>query len=60
MQGYRTVAVGLAMAVLPGALSYLSGIHWENYVPAAYVPVITGGLMIFMRFFSTTPIGVKK
>lgn len=59
MQGYRTVLVGLAMVLLPPALQYLAGIHWELYVPAAYVPVITGVIMIAMRFVTKTPVGTK-
>lgn len=60
MQGYRTIGVGLVMALLPTALQYLGGVSWEQYVPPQYVPVISGIIMIAMRFVTTTPVGVKK
>lgn len=60
MQGYRTISVGLAMALLPTALQYLAGVSWEAVVPPQYVPVISGVIMIAMRFITTSPVGVKK
>ena len=60
MKGFRTVIVGLAMAVVPTALQYLAGLDWTQYVPAQYVPIVAGVVMIAMRAFTSTSIGSKS
>jgi hypothetical protein len=60
MQGYKTISLGLAMAILPEALKYLNLVDWTQYIPPQYAPIVTGLLMVAMRFMTTTPVGVKK
>ena len=54
--GWKTVIVGALMAVTPAALQYLAGVNWANIVSPAVAAFIYGGIMIAMRFVSTTSI----
>ena len=60
MKGYRTIAVGAAMAVLPPLVTYLLGIDWTSIVGANAAMVISGVLTIGMRLVTTTPAGQKN
>jgi hypothetical protein len=60
MKGFRTIAVGLFMAIGVPALTYLSGIDWTQYVPAQYAPVIAGTIMVVMRIITNTNVGAKS
>lgn len=57
MKGWRTIAVGLAVAIAPAALQYLGGIHWESYVSPSIATLIAGALTVGMRVITTTPVG---
>lgn len=56
LTGFRTIIVGLAIAVGPVALNYLAGIDWKVYVPADWAPIVTGAIMIAMRLVTTGPV----
>jgi hypothetical protein len=61
MKGRKTLAVGLAMAILPTALTYLAGIDWTTVLPAQYAPIVAGLVMIAMRLVTTGPVaGLAK
>ncbi len=57
MKGYRTLAVGLVMAVAVPGLTYLAGVDWTQYVSPNQALVISGGLMIVLRLVTNTAIG---
>ncbi|SDR10002.1 hypothetical protein SAMN05444161_1637 [Rhizobiales bacterium GAS191] len=59
LQGFRTFAVGLTLAVAPSALSYLSGLDWNQHVGATGAFFVSGLLMLAMRFVTSTPPGSK-
>jgi hypothetical protein len=60
MQGYKTLAVGAGMVILPELLKYLSIFDWTTVLPAQYAPIASGLIMIAMRMLTTTPVGVKQ
>jgi hypothetical protein len=57
MKGYRTIAVGLALAIAPAALQYLGAVDWSQYVGPVGASAISGVLMIVLRLVTTGPIG---
>ena len=59
MQGWRTISVGLLVAIGPTVLDYLLKIDWTKIVDPKYAPMIAGTLMIAMRFVTKTPVGIK-
>jgi hypothetical protein len=60
LKGYRTFAVGLALAVAPSALTYLSGIDWNQHIGATGAFFVSGLLMLAMRFITSTPPAAKS
>lgn len=59
MKGFRTIAVGFAVAVLPAATGYLLGVDWGSIVGPSAAFAISGALTIVMRLVTTTPVGAK-
>jgi hypothetical protein len=57
MKGFRTIAAGLAMVVLPVALTYLAGIDWTPYIGASGAFAVSGIITIALRLVTTTPVG---
>lgn len=57
MKGYRTILVGLAMAAIPPAVTYLLGLDWTTLVGPNAALVISGALTIVMRLVTNTPVG---
>lgn len=60
LQGWKTIILGLLMVIAPSALSYLAGINWNTIVGGTAATVISGVIMIAMRFVTTTPVGTKS
>lgn len=63
LKGVKTVAVGAAMIVLPPLLEYVGGIDWRTVVPDNFswaVPMISGAVMIALRWVTKTPIFQKS
>lgn len=55
--GFKTILVGLVMAIGPGALTYLGGIDWAKLgLPDWAAFAISGAIMIAMRFKTSTPV----
>jgi hypothetical protein len=59
MTGFKTVIIGLLMAVLPVATQYMGAIDWNTLLPAPWGMVAGGVVMIVMRYFTTTPMFQK-
>lgn len=60
LKGWRTFALGLAIAVGPAALQYLAGVDWTHLVSPSVATTISGAIMIAMRVITTTPPGQGK
>lgn len=60
MKGFRTLAAGFAMAVLPVAVTYLAGVDWTQYVGPNVALVISGVVTIALRFVTSTAVGSKS
>ncbi|HMN71806.1 MAG TPA: lysozyme [Rhodoblastus sp.] len=57
MKGYRTILVGLALAIGPGALQYLGAVDWSALLGPSAAFFVSGALAILMRCVTTTPVG---
>jgi GH24 family phage-related lysozyme (muramidase) len=57
MKGYRTLAVGLALAILPAALDYLGAVDWSALIGPTGAFFVSGLVAIAMRAVTTTPVG---
>ncbi len=57
MKGYRTIVVGLVLAIGPAALQYLGAIDWAAVVGPTGAFFVSGLVAILMRFATTTPVG---
>lgn len=60
LKGFKTLIVGLLLAIVPVALQYLAGIDWAQYVGPQTAFFISGAIMMVMRFFTTTPVAQAK
>jgi hypothetical protein len=60
VKGFRTVLAGLGLAIGPTALDYLATVDWNALVGTKLAFLISGVIMIGMRAFTTTPVGVNK
>jgi hypothetical protein len=59
IKGWRTVAYGLAVAVVPAAMNYLVGIHWTDFGINPFVAFGIGAGIIYLRKVTDTALGVK-
>jgi hypothetical protein len=57
MKGYRTILIGLALAVGPAALQYLGAVDWNALLGPTGAFFVSGVVAILMRFATTTPVG---
>ena len=57
MKGYRTILIGLALAVGPAALQYLGAVDWSALLGPTGAFFVSGVVAILMRFATTTPVG---
>ena len=58
MKGFKTVAFGLGLAIAPNALTFLAGVDWTQYVSANNAALISGLIVVALRFVTTS--GVFK
>lgn len=56
MKGFKTILVGLHIAIVPAITQYVGAINWDAFLPAPYSTMVAGAIMILMRFFTTTPV----
>ena len=59
LTGFRTVLVGLIVAIGPAALTYLGGVNWTALGLSPTVGGVIGAVIIGLRAITTTPIGKK-
>ena len=57
MKGFRTIVTGIAVAILPTALTYLVGIDWTQHVGPNVALGISGLLTVGLRMLTNTPAG---
>ena len=57
LKGWRTLLFGLILVIAPPTLNYLSIIKWDDYLSPTWATVITGAIVIVLRFITNTPIG---
>lgn len=57
MKGYRTILVGLALAILPEALQYLGAVDWANVIGPTGAFFVSGLIAIAMRAVTSSPVG---
>ena len=57
MKGYRTILVGLVLAIGPAALQFLGAVDWSGLIGPTGAFFVSGVVAILMRFFTTTPVG---
>ena len=56
-KGYRTIIVGLLIAIGPPALTYLLGLDWTKLVGPNAAMIVSGLLTVGMRVITSTPPG---
>lgn len=59
MKGFKTLAVGVAVATVPAALNYLGGVDWTSIGISPAMGGLLGSLIIGLRAVTTTAIGQK-
>ena len=59
LTGFRTVLVGLVVAIGPAALTYFGGVDWTSLGLSPTVGGVIGAVIIGLRAITTTPIGTK-
>ena len=58
LKGLRTVAIGLALAIVPQATAYLFSIDWTHVAGISpNAASILGLVMVALRAITTTPLG---
>lgn len=59
MKGFRSVLIGLGLAVVPAATEYMAGVDW-SFLGETTGFVVGGVVMVVMRALTTTPIFTKN
>ncbi len=57
MKGWKTVAFGAFMVVVPPLLTYVGGINWTSLGVSPGVAAAIGLIVIGLRAATTTPVG---
>lgn len=57
MKGYRTILVGLVLAIGPAALQFLGAVDWSGLIGPTGAFFVSGVVAILMRFVTSTPVG---
>lgn len=60
MTGFKTILVGLLMALIPAVTQYFGTVDWNSVFPAPWGMVVAAIVMIAMRMITTTPVFIKK
>ena len=60
MKGLRTILIGAAIAAGPPLLQYAGGVDWASIIPPPWDMVLSGAVMIGMRFVTNTSVGQSK
>lgn len=59
MKGFKTIALGAAVAILPTALTYLGGVDWTSIGLSPAMGGLLGSAIIALRAVTNTAIGQK-
>ncbi len=59
MKGWKTVAFGLATAIVPAGLTFLGGVDWTTIGISPGLAALIGAAIIALRAFTSTSIGKK-
>ena len=57
MKGYRTILIGLVLAIGPAALQFLGAVDWSALIGPTGAFFVSGVVAILMRFVTSTPVG---
>jgi hypothetical protein len=60
MKGFKTVAFGLALVVVPPAITYLGGVDWTSLGVSPGVSAAIGLVVIGLRAVTNSAIGSKS
>ncbi len=60
MKGFKTILFGLALVVIPPAVTYLGGVDWTTLGLSPAVSAGIGLAVIALRAVTTTPVGAKS
>jgi hypothetical protein len=60
MKGFKTVAFGLALVVIPPTVTYLGGVDWTTLGLSPGVSAAIGFVVIGLRAVTNTAIGAKS
>ena len=56
MKGYKTMLIGLLMAIIPAVTQYAGAIDWNAIIPAPWGLMVGGAIMMFLRYFTDTAV----
>lgn len=60
MKGFKTIAFGFLLAIVPSGLDYLAGIDWTKIVDPTLASIISGAIIIALRFKTDTKVLKKE
>jgi hypothetical protein len=60
IKGWKTVAFGLATALLPAGLTFLGGVDWTSIGISPWLAGLIGAAIIALRAVTNTPVGKKS
>lgn len=55
-KGFRTIAIGAAIAVAPAALTYIGGIDWTSFGISPSMGAAIGVAVMALRSITNTPV----
>lgn len=60
LKGWRTIGIGLVVAIAPSALDYLGHIDWTRVVGPNVALLISGAVMVGLRLITDTSVGKSE
>ncbi len=60
MKGFKTIAFGFLLAIVPSVLTYLAGINWAEFVDPNIAAVIVGAITIALRLVTDSKVFNKE
>ncbi len=60
MKGFKTIAFGLTLVVIPPAVTYLGGVDWTTLGLSPTVSAAIGLVVIGLRAVTNTALGAKS
>ena len=56
MKGFKTMLIGLLMAIIPAVTQYVGAIDWATFLPAPWGLIVGGTVMMLLRWFTDSPV----